>query len=144
MSHFPLEPIEKASVDELRALQFKRLKATLHHAYRNAPAYRRKFDSAGVHPDDLKSLADLRHFPFTTKADLRYNYPFGMFAVPREQCVRLHAQPRREDAVVERVLGVRAVSPEYRTSERALEVLDRRHRDRVDHLLMELRVPLRR
>ncbi|GAB3771433.1 phenylacetate--CoA ligase [Ramlibacter monticola] len=91
MASFPLEPIEKASVDELRSLQFKRLKSSLQHAYRNAPAYRRKFDSAGVHPDDLKSLADLRRFPFTTKADLRENYPFGMFAVPRERCVRIHA-----------------------------------------------------
>src|SRR4051812_9623346 len=91
MKRFPLEPIEKASVDELRALQFKRLQSTLWHAWQNAPAYRRKFDSAGVHPDDLQSLADLRKFPFTTKADLRENYPFGMFAVPREQCVRIHA-----------------------------------------------------
>jgi phenylacetate-CoA ligase len=91
MNPFALEPIEKASVDELRSLQFKRLLATLRHAYQNAPAYRRKFDSAGVHPDDLRSLADLRKFPFTTKADLRENYPFGMFAVPRQQCVRLHA-----------------------------------------------------
>ncbi len=91
MKAFPLEPIEKASVDELRALQLKRLKGTLAHAYRNAPAYRRKFDAAGVHPDDLRSLADLRKFPFTSKADLREGYPFGMFAVPREQCVRLHA-----------------------------------------------------
>ena len=91
MNTFPLEPIEKAGVDELRSLQFKRLKSTLQHAYRNAPTYRRKFDSAGVHPDDLGCLADLRKFPFTTKADLRENYPFGMFAVPREQCVRIHA-----------------------------------------------------
>lgn len=88
---FPLEPIEKASIDELRALQFKRLQSTLRHAYANSPAYRRKFDAAGVHPDDLRTLADLRKFPFTTKSDLRENYPFGMFAVPREQCVRIHA-----------------------------------------------------
>jgi phenylacetate-CoA ligase len=91
MNSFPLEPIEKASTDELRALQFKRLKQTLHHAYANSPVYRRKFDEAGVHPDDLKSLADLRKFPFTVKTDLRDAYPFGMFAVPREQCVRIHA-----------------------------------------------------
>ncbi|HEX2544996.1 MAG TPA: phenylacetate--CoA ligase PaaK [Ramlibacter sp.] len=91
MKSFPLEPIEKASVDELRALQFKRLKQTLHHAYGNSPVYRRKFDEAGVHPQDLRSLADLRKFPFTSKADLREAYPFGMLAVPREQCVRIHA-----------------------------------------------------
>ena len=88
---FPLEPIEKASVDELRALQFKRLRATLQHAYANSPIYRRKFDQAGVHPDDCRSLSDLRSFPFTTKHDLRDAYPFGMFAVPRAQCVRVHA-----------------------------------------------------
>jgi phenylacetate-CoA ligase len=87
----PLEPIEKASVDELRALQLKRLQATLHHAYNNSPAYRAKFDAAGVHPGDCKTLADLSKFPFTTKADLRDNYPFGMLSVPREQCVRIHA-----------------------------------------------------
>ncbi|MBX3610695.1 MAG: phenylacetate--CoA ligase [Hydrogenophaga sp.] len=91
MSHFPLEPIEKASVDELRALQFKRLRATLQHAYANSPVYRAKFDAADVHPDDCHSLADLAKFPFTTKADLRENYPFGMFAVPRERCARIHA-----------------------------------------------------
>lgn len=91
MTAFALEPIEKAGVDELRALQFKRLKSTLRHAYANSPVYRAKFDAAGVHPDDCRSLADLRKFPFTTKADLRDAYPFGMFAVPREQCVRLHA-----------------------------------------------------
>jgi phenylacetate-CoA ligase len=90
-SQFPLEPIEKASVDELRALQFKRLQSTLAHAYANSPVYRAKFDEAGVHPSQLKSLADLAKFPFTTKKDLRDAYPFGMFAVPREQCVRIHA-----------------------------------------------------
>jgi phenylacetate-CoA ligase len=86
-----LEPIEKVSVDELRALQLKRLQATLHHAYRNSPVYRRKFDQAGVHPDDCRTLADLARFPMTTKADLRDHYPFGMFAVPREKLVRIHA-----------------------------------------------------
>ena len=83
-AHFPLEPIEKASLDELRSLQLKRLKATLHHAYNNSPVYKAKFDAAGVHPDDCHSLADLSKFPFTTKADLRDNYPFGMLAVPRD------------------------------------------------------------
>jgi len=91
MKSFPLEPIEKASVDELRALQLKRLQATLAHAYANSPVYRAKFDQAGVHPSDCRSLADLAKFPFTTKHDLRDHYPFGMFAVPREQCVRIHA-----------------------------------------------------
>ena len=87
----PLDPIETASRDELRALQLDRLKASLHHAYDRVPHYRMKFDAAGVHPDDLRSLDDLRHFPFTTKADLRDTYPFGLFAVPREQVVRIHA-----------------------------------------------------
>jgi phenylacetate-CoA ligase len=87
----PWDPIETASVDELRALQFKRLQATLRHAYANSPVYRAKFDVAGLHPDDCRSLADLAKFPFTTKQDFRASYPFGMFAVPRAQCVRLHA-----------------------------------------------------
>ena len=95
MSSFPtsfaLEPIEKASIDELRALQLKRLQGTLRHAYANSPVYRAKFDAEGVHPDDCKSLSDLAKFPFTTKKDLRDSYPFGMFAVPREQCARIHA-----------------------------------------------------
>ncbi len=86
-----LEPIEKASADELRALQLERLKWSLHHAYDNVPHYRRKFDEAGVRPGDLRTLADLARFPFTTKADLRENYPFGMFAVPMEKVVRIHA-----------------------------------------------------
>ncbi|PUE15680.1 phenylacetate--CoA ligase PaaK [Limnohabitans sp. WS1] len=88
---FPLEPIEKASIDELRSLQLKRLKQTLQHAYANSSVYRAKFDAAGVHPDDCKTLADIAKFPFTTKADLRDSYPFGMFAVPRENCARIHA-----------------------------------------------------
>jgi len=88
---FALEPIEKASIDELRALQLKRLQSTLRHAYANSPVYRAKFDAAGVHPDDCRSLADLAKFPFTGKQDLRESYPFGMFAVPREQCARIHA-----------------------------------------------------
>ena len=87
----PLERIEKASVDELRALQLERLKWSLQHAYDNVPFYRRRFDEAGVHPQDLKELSDLANFPFTEKDHLRENYPFGMFAVPREQVVRVHA-----------------------------------------------------
>jgi phenylacetate-CoA ligase len=86
-----LEPIEKASIDELRALQLERLRWTVRHAYDNVPHYRKKFDAKGVHPDDLRSLADLAKFPFTAKQDLRENYPFGLFAVPREQVVRIHA-----------------------------------------------------
>jgi phenylacetate-CoA ligase len=86
-----LEPIETASRDELAALQLTRLKWTLKRAYENVPHYRRKFDAAGVHPDALKTLADLAHFPFTIKQDLRDNYPFAMFAVPREKVVRIHA-----------------------------------------------------
>ena len=86
-----LEPIERASVDDLRALQVERLRWSLRHAYDNVPHYRTAFDAAGLHPDDCRELADLARFPFTTKADLREQYPFGMFAVPREQVVRLHA-----------------------------------------------------
>ena len=86
-----LEPIETASRDEIAALQLERLKWSVRHAYENVPHYRAKFDAAGVHPDDLNTLADLAKFPFTTKTDLRDNYPFGMFAVPRERVVRVHA-----------------------------------------------------
>ena len=86
-----LDPIERASVDQLRALQLERLRSSLQHAYDNVPHYRAAFDAAGVHPKDCTDLADLARFPFTTKADLRENYPFGMFAVPREQVVRVHA-----------------------------------------------------
>src|ERR671932_115608 len=86
-----LEPIETASRDELEALQLERLQQTLRHAYEHVPHYRRSFDAAGVHPDDCRSLADLARFPFTTKQDLRDNYPFGMFAVPREEVARVHA-----------------------------------------------------
>ena len=85
------EPIEKAGVDELRALQRERLRWSLKHAYENVPHYREAFDAAGVHPGDLKEPADLAKFPFTTKADLRANYPFGMFAVPMDRIVRVHA-----------------------------------------------------
>ncbi len=86
-----LDAAETATTDELRALQLERLRRSLAHAYENVDAYRKKFDSAGVKPDDLHGLADLARFPFTTKQDLREHYPFGMFAVPREQIVRIHA-----------------------------------------------------
>ena len=86
-----MEDIERASEDELRSLQLERLKWSLHHTYKNVATYRRKCELTGVHPEDLKSLDDLRHFPFTTKEDLRANYPFGMFAVPRDEVVRIHA-----------------------------------------------------
>ena len=86
-----LEAIETASRDEISALQLQRLKWSLRHAYDNVPAHKKAFDDKGVHPDDLKSLADLAKFPFMTKNALRDNYPFGLFAVPQEQVVRLHA-----------------------------------------------------
>jgi phenylacetate-CoA ligase len=86
-----LEAIEVASRDEIEALQVKRLGATLQRAYDKVPAYRAKFDAAGVHPKDMRDLGDIRNFPFTTKVDLRENYPFGMFAVPRNEIARIHA-----------------------------------------------------
>jgi len=86
-----LDPIEIASRDEISALQLDRLKWSLRHAYDNVPFYKQSFDDAGVHPDDLKQLSDLSRFPFTVKTDLRDNYPFGMFAVPRNQVARIHA-----------------------------------------------------
>ncbi len=86
-----LEPIETASLDELRALQLERLRDTVHRAYERVPHYRAAFDAAGVHPDDVKDLSDLARLPFTTKADLREGYPYGMLAVPREEVARLHA-----------------------------------------------------
>lgn len=86
-----LETIETASRDEIEALQLQRLRWTLQRAYDHVEAYRRAFDARGVHPEDLRQLGDLAKFPFTTKRELRDQYPFGMFAVPREQVVRLHA-----------------------------------------------------
>ena len=88
---FPLDPIEKASRDELQALQLERLKWSLKHAYDNVEHYRRKFDAVGAKPGDLKTLEDLANFPLTTKSDLRETYPFGMFAVPMDRVVRIHA-----------------------------------------------------
>src|SRR5262249_39835660 len=88
---YALEPVETASRDEIAALQLARLKLTLRHAYDNVPAYRRKLDAVGAGPADLRRLDDLARFPFTTKLDLRDNYPFGLFAVPRERIVRVHA-----------------------------------------------------
>ncbi len=86
-----LDPIEIASRDEIAALQLDRMRWSLNHAYANVPHYKRAFDAAGVHPDDLASLSDLAKFPFTVKQDLRDSYPFGMFAVPRDQVARIHA-----------------------------------------------------
>src|SRR5215203_1402865 len=86
-----LDPAERMGLDELRALQLERLQWTLRHAYENVPHYRRAFDEAGVHPDDCRELADLSRFPTTGKADLRENYPFGMFAVPQDRVRRVHA-----------------------------------------------------
>ena len=86
-----LDPIEIASRDEIAALQLQRLKTSISSAYENVSHYRAQFEKAGVHPDDLVSLEDLAKFPFTVKTDLRDNYPFGLFAVPREQIRRIHA-----------------------------------------------------
>ncbi|HEY1974727.1 MAG TPA: phenylacetate--CoA ligase, partial [Pseudonocardia sp.] len=80
-----LDPAERMSIDELRELQLRRLRWTLRHAYQNVPHYRARFDALGVHPDDCRELADLAHFPTTSKVDLRENYPFGLFAVPRSE-----------------------------------------------------------
>ena len=88
---FELDPIEISPVDVIRDLQLQRLKWSLRHAYENVQHYRRAFDAAGVQPGDLNSLSDLAKFPFTAKADLRANYPFGMFAVPRTDIARIHA-----------------------------------------------------
>jgi len=86
-----LDSIEIASRDEIEGLQLERLKWSLAHAYNNVPHYKKSFDDAGVHPDDLKTLSDISKFPFTVKSDLRANYPFGMFAVPDNQVARIHA-----------------------------------------------------
>ena len=86
-----LEPIETASRDEITALQLQRMRMSLQHAYDNVPHYRKAFDAKGVQPSDLRQLSDLSRFPFTVKSDLRDNYPFGLFAVPRAQVARIHA-----------------------------------------------------
>ena len=86
-----LDPIENASRDEIEALQLKRMRWSIAHAYNNVEHYKASFDEFGVHPDDLKSLTDLSRFPFTMKSDLRNNYPFGLFAVPQSQVNRIHA-----------------------------------------------------
>lgn len=86
-----LDAGERLGIEALRTLQLERLRTSLRHAYENVPFYRHSFDKAGVHPDDCRSLTDLALFPFTTKADLRDNYPYGMFAVPRDRVRRIHA-----------------------------------------------------
>ena len=86
-----LDPIELASRDEISSLQLQRMKWSVRHAYNNVPFYKQKFDSVGVHPDHLVGLEDIKKFPLTTKQDLRDNYPFGMFAVPRSEVSRVHA-----------------------------------------------------
>jgi len=86
-----LDPIEIGSRDEITSLQLERMRWSLRHAYDNVPHYTASFDAAGVHPDDVKTLDDLAKFPFTVKQDLRATYPFGMFAVPRDQLARIHA-----------------------------------------------------
>ena len=90
-SSFLLEPIEKAGVDELRALQLTRMKKSLQHTYDNVVGFRKKCEERQVHPSDLKRLEDLKLFPFTTKQDFRAGYPFGMFAVPQSEILRIHA-----------------------------------------------------
>jgi len=91
INHAEIEPIEKASLDELQALQLSRMQWSLQHAYDNVAHYKKSFDEAGVHPSELRSLSDLARFPCTNKKDLRDNYPFGMFAVPMDEVVRIHA-----------------------------------------------------
>jgi phenylacetate-CoA ligase len=91
IDHTRLEPIEKASMDELQALQLNRMKWSLQHAYDHVAHYKKRFDEAGVHPEDLHTLSDLRKFPLTAKQDLRENYPFDLFAVPMDEVVRIHA-----------------------------------------------------
>jgi phenylacetate-CoA ligase len=91
MKKFPLEAVEKLSSKKLKSLQLERLRWSLKHAYDRVPHFRKKFDAAGVKPRDCRSLADLAKFPFTTKADLRDTYPFGLFAVPMDKVVRIHA-----------------------------------------------------
>src|SRR5712691_11087109 len=86
-----LDAIERASRDELESVQLQRLKWSLRHAYDHVPRYHQKCAALGKHPDDLRTLADLAQFPFTTKDDLRQGYPFGLFAVPRTEVVRIHA-----------------------------------------------------
>ena len=86
-----VESIETVGVDELRALQLERMRDVVRRAYEQVPHYRSRFDAAGVHPDDLRRLEDISRFPLTTKEDLRQNYPFGMFAVPMDRIVRIHA-----------------------------------------------------
>src|SRR5260370_313141 len=99
-----MDEAERASRDEIIALQTKRLAWTLAHAYDNVAHYKRAFDAAGLHPSDFKQLSDLGKFPFTVKTDLRDNYPFNMFAVPREKLVRVHAS----SCTNPRLIGLRA------------------------------------
>ncbi len=98
--------------DEIRSLQTECLESTLQRVYRNSPVYRQKFDNHGVRPEDLRCLGDLSHFPFTTEADLRNNYPFGLFCVPMEQVVRIHAS-NGTTAIEEQILSVAGLSPHY-------------------------------
>jgi len=91
IDHTQIEAIEKASLDELQALQLSRMKWSLQHAYDHVAHYRKRFEETGVHPEDLQTLADLGKFPLTAKQDLRENYPFDLFAVPMDEVVRIHA-----------------------------------------------------
>src|SRR3546814_17157405 len=101
------DAIEHASRDELQSLQLERLKWSLKHAYDNVPHYRASFDKAGVHPDDLTQLSDISRFPFTTKQDLRDNYPFKMFAIPRAQVSSINASNGTTDSTEDRRVGTK-------------------------------------
>ena len=120
-----IEPIERASRDELAALQLKRLKRLLRHAYEHVPLYRARFDDAEVHPSDLRRLEDLARFPFTTKSDLRDNYPFGMLAVPaRASFARARFIGHNGTADRRRLHGRRC--PDVVSASRALDASRRR------------------
>src|SRR6266511_3275733 len=134
-----LEPIETASRDELESLQLERLRWSIRHAYENVAFYRRAFDTADVHPDDCRGLDDLRRFPFTTKNDLRENYPFGMFAVPRQQVVRVPVSggmtERQVRLIVDFEPDVIMVTPSY-----MLAIVDELERQGVDPRSTSLKV----
>jgi len=117
INHSTLEPIEKSSLDELQALQLSRMKWSLQHAYDNVAHYRKRFEEAGIHPEDLRTLSDLGKFPLTAKQDLRENYPFDLFAVPMDEVVRIHASSGTTGKPT-----VKAISSMWRTAMACLPV----------------------
>ena len=117
------DPILGATRGQLESLQLERLRTTLRHAYANSAIYRRKFDAAGIHPDDLRSLGDLARFPFTTKADLRESYPFGFFCVPMDQVARVHAHAGLQALHEDGVVNLRSPMPLQRRKQHALIIL---------------------